>query len=268
MRLASLRDWFVQWVTTTEVDHFLAEAGQFLESDAVANNALLTEARFWSRLPGQPVEGLFGWWVERSEVEAAFVHLPDHAVICSRLSRSAATDLAGAVPDADCVGVEAADVQTVTDAFAAQGRVLQPAASMTLLRLHAPVRARAVPDGRPRLAERRDLPVLRAWFKLFQQRHPSDRSHVAFVIDQPLDDGGVMVWERRGQPVAMASRTPQVAGMVRMGLAFQPSKGTAYAAAAFDATCAVGAPTVFSVLFFSGTTEDTASYTTVGFVTV
>jgi len=228
----------------------------------------LTEARFWSRLPGQPVEGLFGWWVERSEVEAAFVHLPDHAVICSRLSRSAATDLAGAVPDADCVGVEATEVEAVTDAFAAQGRVFQPAASMTLLRLHAPVRARAVPDGRPRLAERRDLPVLRAWFKLFQQRHPEDRSHVDFVIDQPLADEGVMVWEHRGQPAAMASRTPQVAGMVRMGLAFQPTKGTAYAAAAFDAACADAARAAETVLVLSGTQEDTATYTSLGFVTV
>src|SRR3954452_16516806 len=150
MRLASLRDWFVQWVTTTEVDHFLAEAGQFLESDAVANNALLTEARFWSRLPGEPVEGRFGWWLERSEVQAAFVHLPDHAVICSRLGRSAATDLSGAVPHADRLGVEATEGEAVIAAFAAQGSVLQPAASMTLLRLHAPVRARALPDGRPR----------------------------------------------------------------------------------------------------------------------
>jgi len=268
MRLATLGDWLVPWVITTEVDQFLAKAGQFLESDAVANNALLTEARFWSRLPSEPVGGFFGWWVEGSEVEAAFVHLPDHAVICSRLSRSAAADLTGAVPGADCVGVQAADVETVTDAFAAQGRVLQPAASLTLLRLHAPVRARAIPDGRPRPAELRDLPVLRAWFKLFQQRHPSDRSHVAFVIDQPLDDGGVTVWERRGQPVAMASRTPQVAGMVRMGLAFQPSKGTAYAAAAFDAACADAARTAETVLVLSGTAEDTATYTSLGFVTV
>jgi hypothetical protein len=258
----------VPWVTTNEVDRFLAEAGRFLESDAVANNALLTEARFWSRLPGEPVGGLFGWWVEGSEVKAALVRLPDHAVICSRLTRSAAADLPDAVPDVDGVGVQATDVQAVTDAFAAQGRVLQPTASMTLLRLHAPVRARAVPDGRPRSAETRDLPVLRGWFKLFQRRHPEDRSHVAFVIDQPLDDGGVMVWESRGHPAAMASRTPQVAGMVRMGLAFQPSMGTAYAAAAFDAACADAARTAEIVLVLSGTAEDTATYTSLGFETV
>src|SRR3954454_18547200 len=153
MRLATLGDWLVPWVITTEVDQFLAKAGQFLESDAVANNALLTEARFWSRLPGEPVGGFFGWWVEGSEVEAAFVHLPDHAVICSRLSRSAAADLTGAVPEADCVGVEAADVETGPDASAAQRTAIPPSPTITLLTIPAPIRAPSHPDARPRPAE-------------------------------------------------------------------------------------------------------------------
>jgi hypothetical protein len=255
-------------VTTTEVDRFLAEAGQFLQDDAVANQALLTEARFWSRLPGAPDGGLFGWWVEGGNPEAALVRLPDHAVVCSRLSRAAAAGLAVALPDARCLDVEGPDAEAVIDAFASQRRVLQPSADMTLLRLVPPVAARALPDGRPRPAELGDLPVLRAWFKLFQQRHPEDRSHVAFVIDQPVEDGGVTVWETRGRPVAMASRTPEVTGMVRMGLAFQPSEGTAYAAAAFDAACADAARAAQTVLVLSGTAEGTATYTSLGFVTV
>jgi hypothetical protein len=255
-------------VTTTQVDHFLTEAGRFLENDAVANHALLTEARFWSRLPGAADGGLFGWWVEGGGPEAALLRLPDHAAICSRLSRAAAAGLAGALPDAGALDVEAADVEAVTDAFANQGRVLQLSATMTLLRLAAPVQSRALPDGRHRPAEPGDLPVLRAWFELFQQRHPEDRSHVAFVIEQPLDDGGVTVWETRGRPVAMASRTPQVAGMVRMGLAFQPSQGKAYAAAAFDAACADAARAAETVLVLSGTAEDTATYASLGFGTV
>jgi hypothetical protein len=76
------------------------------------------------------------------------------------------------------------------------------------------------------------------------------------------------VWESGGQLAAMASRTPQVAGMVRMGLAFQPSNGTAYAAAAFDAACADAARTAETVLVLSGTAEDTATYTSLGFETV
>jgi hypothetical protein len=258
----------VPWVTTTDVDRFLAEAGQFLVSDAVANNALLTEARFWSRLSGAAVDGTFGWWVEAGEVEAAFVNLPDHPVICSLLTPSSAAGLAGAVPGADCIGVDATDLVAVVDSFATQGCSLQPAARMTLLRLHAPIRARPVPDGGARPAEVRDLPLLRRWFKLFQQRYPQDRSHVAFVIDQPFEDRGVTVWELGGQPVAMASRTPQLAGMVRMGLAFQPTTGTAFAAAAFDAACASATRSADAVLVLSGTAQDTASYMSLGFMTV
>ena len=256
------------WVRTTDVDRLLVEAGHFLGGNVVANNALLTEARFWSGLPDRSADGVFGWWVGEHGVEAAFVHLPDHPVICSPLSRSAAAAVADAVPEADRVGVQATDVNPVIAAFAARGSRLRAEFSMTLLRLDGPVRPRPVPDGHPRPADRRDLPLLRTWFDTFQQRHPEDRSHVAFVIDQPLEDGGVLVWERQGQPVGMASRTPRLAGMVRMGLAFQPSSGKAYAAAAFDAACIDAARTAETVLVLSGTDADTATYGSLGFTRV
>lgn len=255
-------------MTTTDVDRFLVEAGHFLERDVVANNALLTEARFWSRVSERPDGGLFGWWVEGREVGAALVFLPDHPVVCSPLSQPAAASLVDAVPDAECVGVQATDADAVIGAFATRGSVLRPAAAMTLLRLREPVRPRPFPDGHPRPADRRDLPLLRTWFSQFRQRHPEDRSHVAFVIDQPLDDGGVVVWERDGRPVAMASRTTRLAGMVRMGLAFQPSAGQTHAAAAFDAACVDAARTAETVLVLSGTVEDTATFMSLGFMPV
>lgn len=253
------------WVRTTDVDRFLVEAGHFLESDVVANNALLTEARFWSALPVRQDGALFGWWVEDHEVEAAFVGLPDHPVICSPLSQAAAAGLADAVPAADWLGIDASEVEAVIAAFATRGTMLRAGSGMTLLQLRAPVRTRPYPDGHPRPADRRDLPLLRTWFAAFQQRHPEDRRRVAFVIDQPVEDGGVVLWESHGQPVAMASRTPQVADMVRMGLAFQPSNGNTYATAAFDAACADAERTAETVLSLSGTDDDTATCTSLGF---
>jgi hypothetical protein len=109
---------------------------------------------------------------------------------------------------------------------------------------------------------------LHTWFDQFQRRHPEDHSHVAFVVDQPLDDGGVVVWERQGEPVAMASRTPRSAGMARMGLAFQPSDGTAYAAAAFDAVCVDAARTCETLLVLSSTADDVATYASLGFTPI
>lgn len=253
------------WTTTREVDEFLGRAGDFLAADVVANNALLTEAHFWSRLPDSTDDASFGWWVDDGGVAAAFVLLPDHPVLCSHLGESAAAALPAAVPGAALVGVDAADVGAVIDAFAAQGRRLRPRSYLTLLRLGQTIRARPRPDGEHRLAEVGDLPVLRAWFEAFREQHPEDRSHAAFVLDQPLADRGVLVWEAGGRPVAIASRTPQVAGMVRLGLAFQPTDGTTYADAAFDAACAAAARVAETVLVLSGSPEDTETYEALGF---
>ena len=259
----------MRWASTTAVDRFLAAAGRFLESDPVGNNALLTEAHFCSRLPSAQVGASFGWRVQESgAIDAAYVDLPDHALICSPMSPAAAAELPGAVPGAAWLGVDARDVEAVTDAFAAHGTVLDPVARLSLLRLTAPVRSRVRPGGRPRPAGPADLPVLRDWFQQFRQRHPDDRTHVAFVVDQPLQDGGLTVWEDQGAVVAMASRTPRVAGMVRLGLAFQPSEGTGYAEAAFEAACAEAARSAEIVLVLSGSDDSTAAYNAVGFTKV
>ena len=118
------------------------------------------------------------------------------------------------------------------------------------------------------MADAGDLPLLRSWFKLFQERHPDDPSHVEFVVDHPLSEGGVIVWEVHGDPVAMASRTPTVAGMTRMGLAFQPTEGTAYSDAAFIRGCAEAARRADHVLVLSGDPESTAAYRSLGFAPV
>lgn len=254
----------MSWVTTTEVDCFLAEAKQFLFSDPVANTMLLTEARFWSWLPA-PVHGVrFGWRVEGSEAHGALVHIPDHAPICSPLSAASVVDLSGELAFAPRLGVPARDVAVVTAAWpAALRRVLRPSARITLLRVHD-LRAQTAPTGAPRVADTSDLPLLRSWFGLFRERHPDDPSHVEFVIDHPLQEGGVIVWEVHGRPVAVASRTPEVAGMVRMGLAFQPTEGTLYANAAFVVGCAEAARTAEHVLVLSGTPGSTAAYRLLG----
>lgn len=101
---------------------------------------------------------------------------------------------------------------------------------LSLLELQS-LRPQPRPTGAPRPAEASDLSLLRSWFALFRDRHPEDTSHVEFVVDHPFEDGGLIIWEVDGRPVGMASRTPAVAGMVRMGLAFQPTEGTTYAAA-------------------------------------
>jgi hypothetical protein len=257
----------VSWVTTTDARLFLEKAGPFLVSDPVANTVLLTEAHFWWRLANQVPEARFGWWNEGDEAQAAFVHIPDHALMCSPLSLDSVAGLPGVLANANLVGVQAPDVAAVRSVWRSQRKVLRPRTLLTLLRLDG-LRARARPEGTPRPAAAADLPLLRSWFRLFQERHPDDASHVEFVVDHPLEEGCVILWELDSRPVAMASRTPEVAGMVRMGLAFQPTVGTTYADAAFDVGCVEAARTAEHVLVLCATPESSAHHRRLGFAPV
>jgi hypothetical protein len=262
-----VRGWSVTWETSADVDDFLAASGRFLASDPVRNTVLLTEADFWRRLPTPPPGARFGWWVDHGEVRAAFVQVPDHDPICTSLTASSATALPDVLADAAGVGVEEADVDAVTRAWQARGRSMQPKGRVTILRLETP-RAQVLPEGRPRVAGPADLPLLREWFDLFQQRYPGDPSQVEFVVDHPVAANGVVLWEVGERPVAMASRTPEVAGMVRMGLAFQPTSGSTYADAALAVACAEAAGTTKHVLAISGGAEATAGFRALGFIPV
>ena len=197
-------------------------------------------------------------------MRGAFVQIPDHSSICSPLDADTVASLPEALVTSAPLGVQAKDVDVVTAAWRARGVSLGCQARLTVLSLDR-LRARVRPKGTPRLADSTDRPLLRSWFDRFRERHPEDRSHIEFVVDQPLAEGGVVVWEVDGHAVAMASRTPEVAGMVRMGLAFQPTAGTTYADAAFDFACVEAARTAEHVLVLSGA-ADCAAYLSRGFI--
>lgn len=252
------------WATTADVDQFLAETESLLAADPVANSILLTEARFWSRLSIPDPSASFGWWTENGRAKASFVHIPGHATICSPLTAVSAEHLPLVLATATRLGVQAGDVAAVTASWRAHRRQLRPIGRLSLLELQG-FRPQTRPAGAPRPAEGNDLSLLRSWFAIFRARHPEDASHVEFVIDHPLQDGGLVVWEVDGQPVGMASRTPAVAGMVRMGLAFQPTEGTTYADAAFDAACVAARAAVDHVLVLSGDAATTAAHRSRGF---
>ncbi|MFC4783394.1 hypothetical protein ACT8ZV_02900 [Nocardioides sp. MAHUQ-72] len=255
------------WVTTSDAARFLAGAGPFLVSDPVANNALLTEASFWAQLPDPAPGARFGWWAEGGETGGAFVDIPDHPVLCSPLGAAAVADLAHELAGATSVAVQASDVDALDEAWRARGGAVRTVATRTLLRLVA-LREPAQPAGAPRVADAGDLPLLRSWFDLFAQRHPDDSSHVEFVVDHPLRDGAVVIWEVGDEPVAMCSRTPRVQGMTRMGLAFQPAEGTTYSDAAFAAGCGGASRTAEHVLALGSGPGPTAALRSLGFAPV
>ncbi len=254
------------WETSPDVGEFLARADGMLTRDPVRNTVLLTEAHFWRRLSDPPIGARFGWWVERDAVRAGFVHVPEHDPLCSPLTAASAAALPHVLADGTGLGVDERDVDAVVEAWRVVGRSVRPRRRVTVLRL-GELRTRELPEGISRVAYHGDLPLLRDWFRMFQERFPTDPSHVEFVIDHPLEEGGIVIWEVEGRPVAMSSRTPEVGGMVRMGLAFQPDGGSSYAQAAFAVGCAE-ARTARHVLVLSGSPELAAVHRALGFAPV
>jgi len=87
------------------------------------------------------------------------------------------------------------------------------------------------------------------------------------VVDRPLADGRITLWELDGVPSAMASRTPFVAGATRMGLAFQPAPGHEHADAAHEAAATDAATSGRGdVLALSASVGQTGALRTLGFV--
>lgn len=255
------------WSTTPDAAAFLDVAHAHLTSDRVAHDPLLTEADHWSSLEPPRDDGLFGWWPNGSTVTAACVLLPDHALLCSRLTGEQAVALAALLPGVHNWGLDGRDAETVEDALRAAGHDVRRVAERQLLRLERPLRPRPAPPGHARPADRNDLPLLHDWFGQFRARHPEDTSDREFVVDRPLADGGITLWEADAEPVAMASRTPFVAGATRMGLAFQPDQGHERAAAAFEAAATEAAASGRGeVLALSASDEQTDRLDSLGFV--
>ncbi|MGV3563602.1 MAG: hypothetical protein ACO1ON_09985 [Nocardioides sp.] len=255
------------WSTTSDAAAFLDVAGAHLAGDRVAHDPLLTEADHWSSLEPPREDGLFGWWPDDDAVTSACVLLPDHALLCSRLTGEQAVALATLLPGADTWGVDERDAQAVEDALHAARHDVRRVAERQLLRLEGPVRPRPAPPGRARRADERDLPLLHHWFAQFRARHPQDTSDREFVVDRPLADGGITLWEVDGEPVAMASRTPFVAGATRLGLAFQPAPGHEHADAAREAAATDAAASGRGeVLALSSSDEQTEALNALGFV--
>ncbi len=93
---------------------------------------------------------------------------------------------------------------------------------------------------------------------------PDDASDLAYVIDDPLDYGGITVWEVDGVPVAMAGRSRVVAGMTRVGATYAPG-GDRYGQAVFAAACAEAVGVARHVVLL---TTDVAGHAALGFAPV
>lgn len=227
----------VAWTLTSRVEEFLAAAGAFLAAAPVDHTALLTESAYLAAHPATDDGRLLAWWVaggsDGDVVAGALVQAPRHAPLLSRLPDRAVADLVAHLDSPAALGVDAGSVDDVCAVWPS----LRPRHRLVVHR-HSGAVPEPDADGSARIAGARDQALLHRWFDELMAANPGDPSDRAYVIDDPLEAGGIVLWEVSGQPVAMAGRSPVVADMVRLGPVHAPDGSTAYERAVLHAAVA------------------------------
>ncbi|HEV7896542.1 MAG TPA: GNAT family N-acetyltransferase [Planosporangium sp.] len=254
------------WVITESLDEFLTGAGEFLRSEPVRNTLALTIAETL-RASGLAAYGdaapLFGWWqAADGTATGAFLQTPPYPMLLTRVPSRAVPALADALADALAVagrplpGINAG--REAAEEFAAEwlrrtGGTYEVHQHHRLYRLGELVPPRPAPPGRGRVATAADRDLILKWWEAFVREAgdtPGDRTA---VVDDRMGHGGLTLWEVDGVPVSMAGLSRQVAGVVRLGPVYTPSRlrrrGYAGAATAAVSRAALDAGATEVLLF-------------------
>ncbi|WP_149257217.1 GNAT family N-acetyltransferase [Actinomadura sp. K4S16] len=247
------------WNLTGDVHEFLARAGGFLRADPVANTVPLTVAEAIRRQgSGLYRTALFGWSSDGGGVAGTFMWTGAYPVLLSAMPEPAVPELAEALAGRDTrlQGVNGApDLAEVfaeawTRRTGARARVELRQRLHRLAGLDMPD---PPPEGAARVADGGDRGLVRDWFAAFHRDAGGHGDPNPAVIEGRLAEGGVTLWEAGGRPVAMAGRTPAVAGAARVAPVYTPAEhrrrgyGAAVTAAVTRAAQEAGAAEV--VLF-------------------
>lgn len=206
----------MQWRTTEDPAVFAAHVLPFLAQSPVGNTILLTEINFLLRHRAPGSAQLYGWAeTDPGEVVGAFLRGPGHPTLLTEMPTDAFSALSHDLA-AGSLGVPAS---LAADACARWDLAVRQ--RFTIWRAE---RVRESSGHGVRAATEADLALLHQWFDDFRASHPEDPSDRHFVIDDPLADHGILLAVEDGTPRAMASRSPVIAGMTRLGLAWPPDR--------------------------------------------
>jgi GNAT superfamily N-acetyltransferase len=213
------------WTLTRSLDAFAGAVVELLRSDPVRHTVPLTllatlRASGPSAFGDDPPR--YGWHTQDGGiVDGAFLQTPPFPVLVAALPSGSATDLIrllsedGGLPAT--VNVPGSDEAAFSAAWAAAtggGSSVQLRQRLFRLgQLAAPVPA---PPGAARLAGPGDRELLIDWSVAFAQETNGVARDESRAVDDRLRHGGFTMWESGGRPVAMAGRTRDVAGVVRV----------------------------------------------------
>ncbi|MDT9689511.1 GNAT family N-acetyltransferase [Streptomyces sp. P9(2023)] len=232
-----------QWHLTEDIDGFLDQAGDFLQSRPALHTIPLTVTESL-RERGMDAYGaeapIFGWLEREGEVRAAFFRTPPRRLVLTPLTPDEADALAAHLANSGHLlpGVSA-DHDTATSFAEAWQRHMGMTPLLherqRLYRLGVLTLPGPPPAGWGRVAGEQDREQLMCWHQEFVDAiggvASSDSSSWA---DTRIASGRVMLWQTPdGTLVSMAGATPMVAGQIRVAPVYTPAhlRGRGYAGA-------------------------------------
>jgi RimJ/RimL family protein N-acetyltransferase len=217
------------WTLTRSLDAFADTAGDLLHAEPVRHTVPLTLLATL-RASGPSTFGddqpRYGWHASGGgSVDGAFLQTPPFPLLLAALPAGSAAGLItllgddGGLPAA--ANVPGDDEAAFTAAWAvATGGHTAVTQRHRLFRLEQLAPPDPAPPGAARAADGSDRELLIEWAAAF------GRETGAVVRNRSVDDrlshGGWTLWEDGGQPVAMAGRTRDVAGVVRVAGVYTP----------------------------------------------
>jgi len=248
------------WHMTSDLDRFLAAAGDYLKSRAAENTLLLSathaahaaHAARVARDPGDARDGqpadeaatgpgpLFGWWdpPDGSGPRGAFLLDPSVPLLIAGRAPETAAALAAALAKAGRFVCGVDGPAGAADAFAAAwsqraGLAIRVHGHSRVYRLTESPQAETGPAGRFRRAAAADRALLVSWLRAFGTEVGELTGSPEAAADDLLGYGGAAFWEAAGYPVAMATVTRPVARTVRISMVYTPPehRRNGYAAA-------------------------------------
>lgn len=231
------------WCTTSNLDEFLATAGDFLQTKPAENALLLTKAHDLREHPH--TEAVFGWFEARDGlIKGAFLNTPPVPMMLGGVAPEVAASLVGTLAPQPMLvrGVQAS--AAAADAFAAAwtrrtGTTARTQQHSRLFRLAEKVPDLEGPEGRSRVAGDCDRPSLVSWLADFARETGELTGAPEAAADDLLSYGGATFWEDCNKPVSLATVTRPVASMVRISIIYTPPefRHHGYAPAVVTAVC-------------------------------
>ncbi|MGW5418872.1 GNAT family N-acetyltransferase [Streptomyces sp. NPDC003943] len=224
------------WYFTEDHHAFRETVRPYLAADPARHTAMLTMLEAPEQLAGP-----CGWWVEPAdgEVAGAVLVAPAGVPLVAGTGAEAARALAAELPGAGEVSAVRGESEAVEVFARATGRAWAVTRRMRLFRLGELTPPEPAPKGAARTAGAADVPRALAWMRAYARDIGEDpEADYRANVEGRIGGGRLRFWVAEdGEPLAMASTSPVVAGQARVSTVYTPPahRGRGYAGAVTSA---------------------------------